>query len=344
MPFVDVNIDAIIKEEEEINMKNTLKQVLESQLKRVQVRVTAHLEVYEALINEQASLEAQLVTASYVPSAQEALKAELSDLIQDSCNAVTFKTINSITIAACLAVGNREPLIGIAKCDPTDEYNETIGKLIALRRALGMHVDASNYGKEKIDKTCENCKFEAVMLHALPCSKCFAESIDESVYWQPVPIVAPVPAEPVKPDYTGMKDFGRCYSCSHDLDVNVEDYCEACVSKNMNGDDWEPAIAAVVAPIAPNSNLEGLKLCINCAHKEKAGSKEPCKECIISPPSRFNWEPFIPEVKATDYTLFQRCGGCAHMLVSTVCDPCNKCKHINKTVSNDAWVPSGKQL
>ena len=341
MPFVEINIDAIIKKEE-VKMKNTLKQVLESQLKGVQARVTEHLEVYEALINEQASLEAQLVTAQHAPSAQEALEKELSELTE-SCMGVSFEIVRSITVAACLDCESFPIKIGIAKCDPTDEYNETIGKLIALKRALGMHVNASNYGKEKVVKSCGNCIFIGLSSSVYPCNSCFGQK-GYNTYWEPMLEEAPVLAEPVKPDYTGMKDFGKCRSCSHDLDVNVEDYCKACVTKNMNGDDWEPAVAAIITP-PDYSSFEGFGLCNECAHREKSGSAEPCRDCL-STGGKAKWEPAIPIVKATDYTASPRygyCIACAHMLESVVCAPCDKCKHLNETEQNDAWTPPGTQ-
>jgi hypothetical protein len=37
---------------------------------------------------------------------------------------------------------NRAWARGIAKCDPTDVFNEHIGKAIALRRALGLEIPA----------------------------------------------------------------------------------------------------------------------------------------------------------------------------------------------------------
>jgi hypothetical protein len=74
---------------------------------------------------------------------------------------------------------------GDSVCDPTDEFNPTTGKLIAMKRALGIKFDVTQYGVKKskpVIKRCFNCKHVHLYMSETPCFDCsFSSNWEASV-------------------------------------------------------------------------------------------------------------------------------------------------------------------
>lgn len=158
-------------------MKKLMRAIIEQQIAEME----QHLNVGMDILNELVEALESLIEVT--KTREELLEEELDELIEEYCIAVDFYEVDNITIAVSMVEDSFLPKVGIAKCNPTDEYNGTEGAIVALRRALELPVDPKQYG-EPTDKDCYNCKFEDVNVLKYPCNKCIEVEAEDSPYWK----------------------------------------------------------------------------------------------------------------------------------------------------------------
>lgn len=160
-------------------MKRLYRAIIEEQIKCLDELITILMDDLDGLV-------AELESLIEAPTPQELLERELEELLVEHCESATFTTEGNMTIAAVMVKESSVPLIGIAKCCPTDEFEETVGDIVALKRALGLPVDPQQYGVPKTEKDCYNCKFDDLNVLQYPCNKCCELDVEDSSYWKGV--------------------------------------------------------------------------------------------------------------------------------------------------------------
>jgi hypothetical protein len=274
-------------------MKAIVRAMIEEQVKNLEVVISMLCDDLDLCVE---ALEELIEVPEEAPepetkTKQELLEDELEELLNKHCISANFYTTDNLTIAAVMVEGVPFPNVGVAKCCPTDEFNETEGDIIALKRALGLPVDPEQYGTPKFEKDCDHCKYEDLDATEYPCNKCCESDDDDPEYWEAV-------GTPDKVAYDGPLDFDHdCGTCKHDKDTAItEEPCKTCLNNGRAPICWEPIEVGVEvkqeALKAPKTPL--IKRCSTCEFHDTFILNEPCFTCACDEEkSRPNWEPSV---------------------------------------------------
>jgi len=214
---------------------------------------------------------------------QELLEDELEELLNKHCISANFLNEGNMTVVAAIVEGLPYPMIGVANCCPTDEYNEIEGDIVALRRALNLPIDPELYGTPKIEKNCDNCNCEDLDLTEFPCFICSEDDNRDPDLWEPVSEDVTEDEEEIVPiTYDGPLDEDHdCDTCKHDEHTSItQQPCKRCLEYGSAPVCWEPI------------EEEVSKRCSNCEYTNLFILEEPCYECASDVEHRkMNWTP-----------------------------------------------------
>jgi len=287
------------------------KSYAEAQIRNLEAMINASMDELDFFVG---LLEMMIEAPGVEKTKQELLEDELAELIEHSGAAVSFVTDDNITIAVLTEKEGSPfyPLVGIAKCDPTDEFNQTVGSLIALKRALGMHIDPSQYGEEKVvikevAPDCDTCKSLKLDVDQFPCNLCTIMNSG----WQEQGDDFDRETEPeVEVEELIEKD---CDNCKHE---DVDLFQSPCSRCNSNYSLWEDP-----------KEVEVEKGCYNCSFKDLSVLKSPCSVCCDLRGYAL-WlaegeaiEP-VPEVEPVPE---KDCDNCKHIKLTGWEAPCSSC-------------------
>jgi hypothetical protein len=208
---------------------------------------------------------------------QELLEDELEELLNKHCISANFLNEGNMTIVAAIVEGLPYPMIGVAKCCPTDEYNEIEGDIVALRRALNLPVDPAQYGEPKHD--CYNCNHMDLDSTEYPCDTCSMSATDDPDLWEPVQD-EDAEDEIVPITYDGPLDHDHdCDTCKHNEHTSItQQPCKRCLEFGSRPVCWEPIV----------------KRCSTCKYTSLFILEEPCYECASDVEHRkMNWTPQV---------------------------------------------------
>lgn len=144
-----------------------------------------HIDILRKLLEEK---EKVLAEFEQVPSS---LEEELDRIEKSAYCKPTYHVKNRVVVASVWDIP--EAKVGIAICGPDDIFDLTTGKLIALKRALGIKFDARQYGNsKKPDYTkhedygiCQYCTDYFVSVSNPPCNRCKHTDSGNEDNWRP---------------------------------------------------------------------------------------------------------------------------------------------------------------
>lgn len=146
----------------------TKRQMLLSEIKELRMKEFARQESLRAVQFRLAQKEEELRGLPLDP------EDEL-EMLEQECSEVEY-VVNQekgIIVAAVLKSLFTGLTVGVAQCHPDDKFEPTIGKLVALKRALGIRFNPLMYGEEREDfRGCDNCKYREVFVGDMPCVLC----------------------------------------------------------------------------------------------------------------------------------------------------------------------------